>query len=124
MRSGRSWRTIVYPNVKSTRNSTAPPQATRSSPLGTGAPTMDPSRATIGRQNSTPLEMMALAVSAAPAEPRSIPDTESMRNPVAPPTAAPPGSTFATAFDTSCAVPATNQVTWGSATRVSAQAQT
>ena len=32
--------------------------------------------------NSTPLEMIAVAVSAAPAEPLSTPDTESIRQPV------------------------------------------
>ena len=105
-------------------NSTAPPHATRSSPLGTGALTIDSSRATIGNMNSTPLEMMAVAVRAAPAEPFSTPDTDSIRQPVAAPIAAPPGTVFETALETSCEVPATNHETWGRATRVSAHIET
>ena len=69
---------------------------------------------------STPLEMMAVAVSAAPAEPFSTPETDSIRQPVAAPIAAPPGTVFDTALETSCDVPATNHETVGSATRVSA----
>ena len=69
-----------------------------------------------------PLEMIDVAVSAAPAEPRSTPETDNIRNPVAAPMAAPPGTTLATAFDVSCAVEATNHVTFGSATRVSSHA--
>ena len=74
--------------------------------------------------NSTPLEMIAVAVSAAPAEPLSTPDTESIRQPVAAPTGAPPGTVFDTALDTSCDVAATNHVTWGRATRVKAHIDT
>jgi len=69
--------------------------------------------------NSTPLEMIAVAVRAAPAEPFSTPETDSIRQPVAAPIAAPPGTVFDTALETSCEVPATNHDTIGRAVRVS-----
>jgi hypothetical protein len=47
--------------------------------LGTGALTMESSRATRGSMKSTPLEMIAVAVRAAPAVPLLMPETESIR---------------------------------------------
>ena len=80
---------------------------------------MEISNATSGSMNSTPFEMMAVAVRAAPAVPRLTPDTDSIRNPVVAPRAAPPGTVLATAFETSWEVAATNHDTWGRAMRVS-----
>jgi hypothetical protein len=87
-----------------------------------GAPRIERKSATSGRQSSTPLEMIDVAVSAAPAEPGCTPDADIMRYPVAAPIAAPPGTVLATAFDVSCDVAATNHVSFGSAMRESAHA--
>jgi hypothetical protein len=94
-------------------------QAMTARSLGTGALRIDPMTATIGSANSTPFDTIAVAARAAPALPRSTPDTESMRNPAAAPMAPPPGTVLLTAFETSCEVPATNHETIGSAVRVS-----
>src|SRR5262249_44792835 len=86
---------------------------------GTGAVRIDPATATSGSTNSTLFDTIAVAARVGPGVARFTPDTDSMRYPVAAPTAAPPGTTLLTALDVSWAVAATNQVTCGSAIRVS-----
>ena len=124
LRSAPSRVTSTQPSTNPSTNTIPPSHAACDRPCGTGWPSNAVGTVSSGSMNSVPVLMTDDAVRLVATSVPSTPESVSMRHCIAPPAAAPPGTTRLKALDASCAVATPNHPFERSARRCSPQMQT
>ena len=122
-RIGRSVISTTAPKPAKSTKATMPSSAACSRPLAIGVPARMAGNTKIGRASNPAMPSSEKAVRPPTAVAVSFPDAASMRNCVAAPKAAPPGTTRLMALPASCDVATENQALVRSAIRCSAMVQ-